>query len=377
MRGDASAADADWVAEACRRRGVPHRRLVADPDRTLKNGHASEGRLRRERFRQFERAVRDAGAIALYLGHQRDDLVEGIVLAALRGAGLRGLGGVARRRPLWDGGPPVVRPLLGVRAHELRDALRAKGTDWREDPTNLDVRYLRNHVRHVLLPHLRASLGPRLDDRLLRLARWARVLSRRTTRGTDALHRRLVEAAGAPLRRGTSLLLQAAAERPVPSLHAVSPTRRLLVSRDALLVVDAPSDAAAPSTLRAMVCTDRAGRAFRAVERLGPERRRRRFEQSGRLWLDADRLAPPLAWRHRRDGDRYTPLGRTSPVKLKKLWSGSGLSAGERALRWVLVDRRGILAVEGLPPATRAAIGLTTRRVMRVRFRTQEVQEKR
>ncbi|MFG0319001.1 MAG: tRNA lysidine(34) synthetase TilS [Planctomycetota bacterium JB042] len=363
--------DAAWVAEECRRRGVAVRILPADPTRVLRNGRASEGRLRDERYRLLERGVRDAGAAALYLAHQRDDRVEGIVLALLRGAGPRGLAGVRRRRPLWPGGPPVVRPLLDVPGDAVRATLRSAGTGWREDPTNRDLRYARNRIRHRLLPALRDAIGPDLDERLVRLARRVRIAERRARDGSTARHRRLVEAAGRPLRRATSLRLQEALDGDASRVFEVAPDRRLRASRRGIEVL-APPRAPAPSTVRARVTSDPGGRSHRALRTLVGARRREAFEASGRAWLDADRLVPPLRFRPPRAGDRYVPIGRRSPVKLKTLWSGFRVPAPARRVRWVLEDRCGILAVEGLPPADRAALTRETRRVLRLRFRSRE-----
>ena len=132
--------------------------------------------------------------LAASLGRQRDDRVEGVVLAALRGAGLHGLGGMRRRRRLAAGTPIVLlRPLLDF----PRAALAPGAVAHREDETNRDLRYLRNRVRHVVLPALRGADPERFDRRIVRLARLARSTTRRLERGGDARGR---------VRRGSSVL---------------------------------------------------------------------------------------------------------------------------------------------------------------------------
>jgi tRNA(Ile)-lysidine synthase len=84
-------------------------------------------------------------------GHTADDQAETILINLLRGAGLEGLAGM---RP----GPR--RPLLALRRWETRALCDAAGLDVLDDPSNADRRFLRNRVRHELLPLL-AELSER------------------------------------------------------------------------------------------------------------------------------------------------------------------------------------------------------------------------
>jgi len=72
-----------------------------------------------------------------------DDQAETILVNMLRGAGLDGLAGMKRGE---------VHPLLLLRRSETRDLCLAEGLEPVEDPTNLDRRFVRNRVRHELLP---------------------------------------------------------------------------------------------------------------------------------------------------------------------------------------------------------------------------------
>jgi tRNA(Ile)-lysidine synthase len=81
-----------------------------------------------------------------------DDQVETVLLALGRGAGLAGLSGMA---PHWQrGGLDFHRPLLGVSATDIREWLAERGQTFIEDPTNVDLRFTRNHIRARLLPAL-------------------------------------------------------------------------------------------------------------------------------------------------------------------------------------------------------------------------------
>lgn len=127
-----------------------------------------------ESFEQVAREVRYAEAAALadrlceewgtprsaariVTAHTADDRAETFFMNAVRGTGARGLSSIPRVRGR------IVRPLLELRHRDLCDLLRMHGIVWREDETNQDVRYLRNHVRHRLLP-VAAEENPRVVE---------------------------------------------------------------------------------------------------------------------------------------------------------------------------------------------------------------------
>ena len=134
-----SASDADFVAELARGRGLACHRVDLD----LGAG-ASEARCRDARYAAF--ASLDVEVVAL--AHHRDDQAETVLIRLLRGAGSRGLAGMPHRRDRY------VRPLLDLPGADLRAHAVQHGLAWREDPTNTQLHFLRNRVRHQLLPLL-------------------------------------------------------------------------------------------------------------------------------------------------------------------------------------------------------------------------------
>lgn len=90
----------------------------------------------------------------LILGHHQDDQAETVLLKLLRGAGPEGLGGMRAQRPLGQG--RAWRPLLGVPRQLLRDYVQAHQLPCIHDPSNDDRQLARNHLRHEVMPLLRA-----------------------------------------------------------------------------------------------------------------------------------------------------------------------------------------------------------------------------
>src|ERR1039458_4266799 len=111
-------------------------------------------------------------------GHTLDDQAETVLMRMIRGAGLRGLGGIHPRILVEDDGGEIsgeiVRPLLGVRRRELEQYLKDIGQSWREDSSNADEHFTRNRVRKLVVPLLEQEFNPAVAENLAELAEIAR-----------------------------------------------------------------------------------------------------------------------------------------------------------------------------------------------------------
>ena len=119
-----------------------------------------EDAARRLRYAFLERAAAEMAADRIAVGHTQDDQAETVLLKLMRGAGLRGLGGIYPRRGA------VIRPLLDVTRDDLRAYLQSRAETWIEDETNQDLANPRNRIRHRVLPELDRALeglGPARD----------------------------------------------------------------------------------------------------------------------------------------------------------------------------------------------------------------------
>lgn len=113
---------------------------------------AEEG-ARRVRYGFLLRAAHQRNANVIALGHNLDDQVETFFLHLLRGAGLAGLSGIPPVRS--EGDVRYIRPLLDCSREEILAYAHDNRLEYRDDPTNREVKFLRNRVRWELLPLLR------------------------------------------------------------------------------------------------------------------------------------------------------------------------------------------------------------------------------
>jgi tRNA(Ile)-lysidine synthase len=155
--------------------------------------------------------MRDREAAALVLtAHHADDQAETVLFRALRGTGIRGLAGIPELRgPYW-------RPLLGFHREELETYARAVGLRWRDDPSNRDVRFARNELRHRVLPFIEAGAAPHARRALLGLAHRAR----QEEEGWESLLPGLFESLDLEREEGRISLLREALLRHHPAVKA-------------------------------------------------------------------------------------------------------------------------------------------------------------
>ncbi|MEG2173474.1 MAG: tRNA lysidine(34) synthetase TilS [Desulfovibrionaceae bacterium] len=116
-----------------------------------KIGLEEAGRALRYQILETER--QNTRAAWIVTGHHREDLAEDMLLRLIRGTGWPALGGMAavdRRRKL-------LRPLLLCAPESLRVLVQDYGLTWQQDPSNADITYSRNRVRHTIMPLLKAE----------------------------------------------------------------------------------------------------------------------------------------------------------------------------------------------------------------------------
>jgi len=155
-----AADDEAFVAALAGRLGHPftsQRLPVLAGDGT--RGEGVEGRARRMRYAWLGEVAGSAGARHVAVAHTADDQAETILHRLLRGTGVGGLSGMAAARELTEG-VALVRPLLGCYGGDVRRFLTHVGQPWREDPSNSDVAYARNFLRHRVLREIAAGPYP-------------------------------------------------------------------------------------------------------------------------------------------------------------------------------------------------------------------------
>ena len=377
---------------------------------TRAGGRSPEEAARLARHAALGEVARALEAGRIALGHTADDQAETVLMRVLQGAGPRGLAGIPARRGR------IVRPLLEVDRATVLAHLAAHDLEAVEDETNRDTKFLRNKVRHELLPFLTAHAGPRVPDALRRLARVSReamealdglvrprlaghlVLTPVGWRlGLAALQGLALGAAKALLR--VALVEVAAADRlgsglraahldALAGLRVAAAGARVRLpggvvverGRDALWLLQ-PDVAGEPTPL-AVPGRALAGGMAAVTATLEALVAEPSVDTAWDAWFDAGTLgfgpvggAPspvPMLARPRRPGERMIPFGGSAPVRLAKLLAAAGVPRLARA-RWpVVVRARGpredeVLWLLGIRRSAVAPIAATTRVALHLR----------
>ena len=183
LRGSESDGDADLVRAWCTARDVPHHELRAEMTGDREGVQSEARRIRYHWFGTLQAAIQTSleSPVFVATAHHSDDQAETVLLHLLRSADPMALAGMRSLDPVSR----LIRPFL----EESREALEEQAADWgldpREDSSNQKPDYLRNRLRHEVLPLLE-SLRPGAGRHLTRIASRLQPLATESRRAVDA-----------------------------------------------------------------------------------------------------------------------------------------------------------------------------------------------
>jgi tRNA(Ile)-lysidine synthase len=131
-------------------------------------GSSVEDFARGRRFDFFVRMAKKTGADAVVLAHTQDDLAETVLMRILRGTGLSGLRSILPQRRI--SGIVFLRPMLDMTRVQVESFLVGKKIKYVDDPTNAGDDFLRNRIRHKLIPYITKEFSVSVKEKLAELA---------------------------------------------------------------------------------------------------------------------------------------------------------------------------------------------------------------
>jgi len=377
LRGNESDGDEQFVQQLCKQWGVE---LHLDkPDTLIEaqlNGESVQMAARRLRYHHFNRLM-NAEMSIVCTAHQRTDNLEHLFIYLLRNspAAWQGI-------PVWRDN--IFRPMMFADAAEIRTWLVSEGYDWREDSSNRKTDYLRNKVRHWILPLIQTEF----PEAEAEFAQHSRTLSALRSAENDKNKQwasqypvvgdgRLfaVENKKALLQYLKNLgmhskeaekLMSAAtgsrfhfhgwmAEVRNAGIWVGKSSRHEIEETDIASVADLP------------VCLH-AGKFIVTIQ----------IQQSmdvsaKQAWFfDLDAAEFPLSLRSRRKGERIEPFGMRGSKKISDLLTDAHISASEKDSYPVFAHAGGVLGVPGIRRAAAAPVQEITQRILCVKWEISE-----
>ena len=302
LRGEESDGDEKFVRDYAERKGLT---LYVKQFDTL--NYAEEHKLsiemaaRELRYAWFEELRQQLNYDYIAVAHHADDQLETFFINLLRGAGIRGLKGMQHVNG------HIIRPLLDISREEIRQYAIENGLTWREDHTNAETLYLRNKIRHELLPVI---------DGISKEGRNAILKSINHLASENELYRELLKErlSTANFQRSTAnfqLLFEwlrdygfnedqvhfihEALKNGQPGTAFFSPTHRVTIERDGLELTS--------------ICKNNDISIEISYQQIAKDENYQIDPSPQVAQLDCDKLTFPLQLRKWQAGDRFHPLG--------------------------------------------------------------------
>lgn len=406
-----------FVRELCSSMGLPMEYDRADIlELSRSQGKSVEDMAREVRYSFLDQAAARVNADRIALGHHLNDQAETVLMNLLRGSGPEGLKGMT---PVRD--RRYIRPLLYTSSIEIREFLAEEERSFALDHSNEDPKYLRNRIRHELLPLLdrqyktgierilarTAEITGREDDFMqdqvrLVLSDWE--ISDSTLNVSldiaklralhEALARRIVKTLlerFSPDEKGVfhshiqSVIDLALLGKPSGRLHlpfAVEAKRdygRLILRRrerggqcgDYCYPVTVPGRIHIPEVQMILEFSVIDAGCAEVIELMNEKDGAAReysagIQKAGQVYLDYERLTCPLKIRNIQPGDRMRPLGMEGTKKVKAIFIDQKVSRDDRHRIPLLADADGILWIAGSCLNESVRITAGTRRVLKV-----------
>lgn len=395
LRGAESAEDELFVKHLCDRLNIPivirqlHFESKADLENAARLGRR-EIMLQLKNMYKFDRIV---------LAHQKDDQAETVLMNMVRGAGITGLGGI----------PPIsgiyLRPLFAFSKAELESWLTASGFTWRQDSSNADNSFTRNHIRNELIPWIAQNLNPEIIHRLYQQANsfrktddWLKTLCAKKLKKLiidDSADQVVLDLKGLIklseieqfyiLRSCYSTLARTDHEFFMHSFEEIrrlynatgSKTTRLahkiyvIRQYQELILTTTQPKITEQSYQEMIVDIDKAHFVFmnwRFTLRFLKIKPKDLMDSETHfhLLLDANALTLPLKLRSRKAGDRFHPYGMQHSKKLKEFFIDEKVPLFDRDKVPLLTDADKILWIIGLRKAAATVCGEDTHRILHI-----------
>lgn len=181
LRGEDSDADEALVGKIAAKHDLPfYSRRFDTSSHAIENKVSVQMAARELRYAFFDELCTQHGYDHVATAHHLDDQIETFFINLTRGTGIAGLHGIPLRNE------KIVRPMMFAYRRDLEEYQKENKVEYREDASNLDNKYMRNKIRHEIIPlftEINPSFRGEMTDTMKRLS------------GTEQIYKQVIELA--------------------------------------------------------------------------------------------------------------------------------------------------------------------------------------
>tara|TARA_R110002049_G_scaffold248695_4_gene423165 strand:+ start:1252 stop:2562 length:1311 start_codon:yes stop_codon:yes gene_type:complete len=382
LRGDESDADETFVLELAENLDLEVFIQNFDTNLYAKEHKRSIQMAARElRYNWFEELAEQLKFDYTLTAHHADDNLETFLINFTRGTGLEGLTGI----PEVNG--KFVRPLLPFSSLDIENFAKENNIKWRDDSSNKSVKYLRNKLRHEVVPILK-EINPGLLQSFQSTLNNLNDSSSIVADSIDAFLNKTIENIGdtevrfkisefKKLNNPKAYLYEVFKEfgftewsdvldllDAQPGKQVLSNSYRLIKDRDYLLLskinMDADNEILIAENTRKLktpfgiLFFDQADAVLEKMKNV--------------IYVDNDKLQFPLKLRKKVQGDVFYPLGMTGKKKLSKYFKDEKLSLLDKENTWLLCSENDIVWVVNKRADNRFKVTENTKNILKIRL---------
>ncbi len=390
LRGDTSDGDEQFVKELAKNYAVD---FFAESFNT--SGFASEKGIsiqmaaRDLRYAFFEKIRNENGFHSIATAHHTDDFVETVLINLTRGSGTAAFHGIK----IKSGN--VIRPMLFASRNDIEMYAGATRLNWREDASNAGDDYMRNKIRHHVIPVLK-ELNPSLIDTFLRSAKHGEEVEKITDAWIDLQKNKIVSERDGKIKIDQQALLNCVA--PLTVLYEIirhfgfssavcedilkslehTEARRFYAENFVLtkdrnfLIVEKLSLSAEKVYSIHSVGDFRFGTFDIKITELSnnPEIMRELQNQACDVaFVDAGSLTFPLTIRQWKQGDCFSPLGMKGRKLISDFFTDEKYTVQQKMDQLFLVNENGIVWIIGKRLSEKNKVTETSEKVYRIQYK--------
>jgi tRNA(Ile)-lysidine synthase len=395
LRGKESNKDEQFVKDLGEKFQVPTFTIKFETEKyASENGISTQMAARDLRYKWFEKIIKGNNLDYIITAHQKDDVIETFIINLTRATGLDGLTGI----PEINGN--IVRPFLPFDRNDILIYATKNKLQWREDQSNSSIRYVRNKIRHKIVPILK-EINPSLLDtfhktlenlkgsQLIVKDYIKKVQQEVTNRYHNELHFdilklkqlsnpkvylfQLLNEYGFTEWDDVVDLLEAQSGKKV-----LSKTHRLLKNRDVLILSEILNDEIvsdfqisesatqikSPIYLQfetVTIPTDSKNNQHKVLDKLI-------LDDSNSISVDYDKINFPLTIRKKQKGDYFFPIGLNGKKKVSKYFKDEKMSLLEKENTWLLCSKNDIIWVIGKRLDDRFKITNSSSKILKIKL---------